>query len=564
MNNNPVNQTSTIAPVQNGNAQPAVYTQPQYAQQPVVYAQPEKKVNGRAKKLLENTTASKSWIIFILSLIYGAVFTGMLVSNEAKGAGLTLLVVLYYCFFTPFIAGGGGKARGSAWLLLVPVILLALSGALFASTAGRAVATLLMLVMMPMQLMLMGGCTQNRVVSFTGFIDIFRVFFGYTFANIGNAFRSLGKSDEKKGNGIKIFLGLIISIPVVIVLIAIFAGADAAFAHFVDKVAEFINFDFGELVADIIFGAILAVFIFSNVRTLRSGYSTDKREGRKIQIFDSVITPTVLFAAAAVYLIFVIFQIEYLFVGAELPAGLTYAEYAHKGAWDISLAIFFTFVVCAFIRAFAKRNDKGRVGVVLKVALSLITLATFVICISAFYRMFLYIGAYGLTTTRVAAVLFVAGLTLALVALVAAFWVDKIRIAPVTAAIVIACVCAFNLMNVDRVAAKVNVDRYIAGEEIDIEYIAEELSCGTMPEVKRLWENARDDETKELAEGLAAMYFYEGNIGYYTDAEAILGIELIDWTLDHEIGYSVYKEMGRPGRDALETLEDYCNRYHYW
>ncbi len=564
MNNNPANQTNSMQPVQTQNAQPVVYTQPVYTQQPVVYAQPEKKVNERAKKLFDNTTASKSWIIFILSLVYGTAFTGILLSSVAQGAGLTLMVVLYYCFFAPFIIGGGKKPRASAWLLLVPVILLALSVTLFASTAGRAVAVLLMLVMMPMQLMLMGGCTENRVVSFRGFMDIFRVFFGYTFANIGNAFRSLGKNDSKKGNGIKIFLGLIISIPVVIILISIFAGADAAFAHFVDKVAEFINFDIGELVFDIIFGAILAVFIFSNVLTLRSGYSTEKREGRKVQIFDSVITPTVLFAAAAVYLIFVIFQIEYLFVGAKLPAGLTYAEYAHKGAWDISLAIFFTFVVCAAIRAFAKRNDKGRVGVVLKVALSLITLATFVICISAFYRMFLYIGAYGLTTTRVAAVLFVAGLTLALLALVAAFWIDKIRIAPVTAAIVIACICAFNLMNVDRVVAKVNVDRYIAGKEIDIEYIAEELTCDTMPEVKRLWENARDEQTKELAEGLAAMYFYEGNIGYSIDSEPILGIDLVDWTVDHEIGYAVYKDMGRPNRDALETLEDYCNRYYYW
>ncbi len=578
MNNNPQNIQSNV-PV-NTNApqivpvqvqQPVVYTaQPQvvYAPQPVVHsAQPVKKQpSKRTKKLLENTSSVSSWMLFILSLIYGTLFTNILFSNGASGLGLTLLVIIYYCFFTPFIVTGGGKSRKTAWLLLAPVLVLAVSATLFASTAGRAVAILLMLVLMPMQLMLMGGCSQNRVVSFRGFTDIFRVFFGYTFANIGASFRSLGKNDgSKKGNGLKVFLGLVISIPVLIVLISIFASADAAFAHFVDTIVDFINLDLSELVADILIGAILAVFIFSNVLTLRSGYSTNKKEGKKIQIFDSVITATVLFAAAVVYLIFVFIQIEYLFVGAKLPADLTYAEYVHKGVFELSLAIFLTFVVCAAIRTWAKRNENGKVGIILRAALSVITLATFVICISAFYRIFLYIDAYGLTVSRVAAVMFILGMTLALLALVAGFWIDKLRIAPVVAAIVIFCICAFNIMNVDRVVAKVNVDRHIqSGKNIDIEYIAEELSCGTMPEIERLYNNAQDEQTKNLAEALIAMYYYDGSLNTWDGKVAIKDVDFADWTFDHQNGLAIYKAAGSPDRETIEYLEDFCNRYYYW
>ncbi len=567
MNNeqNNIQQTSVPAvPTQAQNVQPpVVYAQPQ----PVVQASPKKaKMSERAVKVMESTTGVSSWILFILSVIYGVLLSNILLTNGASGLGLTLLVVIYYCFFTPFIVTGKGKTRKTAWLLLIPILLLAVSAALFASTVGRFVIVLLMLVMMPMQLMLMGGCTQNRVVSFRGFIDIFRVFFGYTFANIGPAFRSLGKSDgKKKGNALKIFIGLIISVPVLLILISIFAGADAAFAHFVDKVIEFINFDFGELVFDIIFGSGFAIFIFSSVLTLRSGYSNEKREGKKIQIFDSVITSTVLFAAAAVYLIFVFIQIEYLFIGAKLPAGLTYAEYVHKGVFELSVAIFLTFIVCALIRAFAKKNENGKVAVILRAALSVIALATFVICLSAFYRIFLYIDAYGLTVSRVEAVMFILGLTLALLALVAAFWIDKLRIAPIVGTVVVCCICALGIMNIDRVVAKVNVDRYLEyGKEIDIEYIAEDLSCAVMPEVERLYNEARDDETKELAEGLIAMYYFDGSINSWSGRSSIRNIKLTDWTLDHHIGYSIYEAIGSPERESIEALEDFCNRYYYW
>lgn len=563
----PVQDQAMQAPPAQIPIQPMQAPPAQIPVQPIPVYQPVQRVNEasvqRTKKVLENTNGVSSWILFVLSLIFGAMFSGLMITNDSNGLGLTLIVIVYYCFFTPFIVTGGGKTRKSAWILLIPILLLALSATLFASLQGRFLAVLLMIVLMPMQLMLMSGCTQNKVVSFHGFIDIFKVFFGYTFANIATAFRTLGKTEgKKKGSGIKVIIGLLISIPVLIVLIALFAKADAAFAHMIKTIINFIEFDFGKLILDVMLGAVIAVFVFSGVLTLRSGHTPDKKEFKEVHWLDSTIASTVVFAAAAVYLIFVFFQIEYLFIGAKLPAGMTYAKYAHKGVAELSWAIFLTFIVCACIRVFAKRKENGKIPVVLRAALTLVTAATFIVCASAFYRIFIYIDAYGLTVTRVSAAFFIGGLTLSLVALVIAFWFDKLRIAPFVAAIVVACICGFNLINVDRVVAKVNVDRHLyQGKEFDFEYVYDDgLSCGIMPEVERLYKNSKDSETRELAEGLMAMYYYEGSWSEGGFIEPNVGLEFGDWTLDHQIAYEIYHANGSPKESSWDNFYNWYYR----
>lgn len=569
MNNYPngTNQTPQVvsnpvtpAPAQvSAPQQPVIYAQqPVYVQVPVQVPQQQGTpvVSERRRKLLENTSSVSSWILLVLSILYGAIFSAFMVTNTSGGLGLTLLVVIFYCLFTPFIVTGGGKTRKSAWLLLIPIVALAASATLFAGTAGRFLAVVLMLVLMPMQLMLMGGCTQNKIVSFSGFIDIFKVFFGYTFGNIGAAFTSLGKTEgKKKGSAIKVIIGLLISIPVLIVLIALFAKADAAFAHFVNTVVDFINFDLGKLIADILIGAVLAVYIFSNVLTLRSGHQPDKKEGKEIRWLDSTIAATVLFAAAAVYLIFVFIQIEYLFIGAALPAGMTYSEYAHKGVSELSWAIFLTFAVCAAIRFFAKKKENGKISAVLRAALTVVAAATFVVCLSAFYRIFIYIDAYGLTVARVSAVMFILVLTLSLAALVVAFWIDKLRIAPFVAAIVVGAVCVFNIINVDRLVVSVNVDRYLNdGKDFDFAYIYEDdLACGTMPEIERLYKNAKNEEHKKLAQGIMAMYFYDGTYDTLSNTELDFG----NWTFDHQRAYEIYLANGSPTKADRDYYYDW-------
>jgi hypothetical protein len=108
----------------------------------------------------------------------------------------------------------------------------------------------------------------------------------------------------------------------------------------------------------------------------------------------------------------------YLWGGASLPAGMTYAQYAHRGAYPlIGAALLAGIVALIVMRPVSARACPGAVR-----ALTLLFMAqTILLVVSAARRLALYVGVYALTPWRVAAFLWmglvVVGLTLIVVAI---------------------------------------------------------------------------------------------------------------------------------------------------
>ncbi|HOR13866.1 MAG TPA: DUF4173 domain-containing protein, partial [Clostridia bacterium] len=105
----------------------------------------------------------------------------------------------------------------------------------------------------------------------------------------------------------------------------------------------------------------------------------------------------ILCALLAVYMLFTLVQAVYLFGGHGLPEGLTYSEYAVEGFGQLLLVAIINYSVFAL---FLCNVQKGRL---LKGLLAFLLLATGIILASAFTRLLLYIGAYGLTFKRIQA-----------------------------------------------------------------------------------------------------------------------------------------------------------------
>jgi hypothetical protein len=100
---------------------------------------------------------------------------------------------------------------------------------------------------------------------------------------------------------------------------------------------------------------------------------------------------------------FVLVQATALFGGAQLvlnTAGLTYAQYARSGFWQLLVVTGLTLLVLAVAVRYAPRADRTD-RVVVRSLLGMLAVLTLVIVASALYRMAVYAQAYGLTRLRV-------------------------------------------------------------------------------------------------------------------------------------------------------------------
>jgi hypothetical protein len=103
----------------------------------------------------------------------------------------------------------------------------------------------------------------------------------------------------------------------------------------------------------------------------------------------------------------------YLWGGADLPEGMTHAEYAHRGAYPL---IATALLAGAFVLMAMRRGGPGDNSVVIRGLVHVWIAQNILLCLSAILRLDLYVEVYSLTELRVAA-----GIWMGLVAIGLAF-----------------------------------------------------------------------------------------------------------------------------------------------
>ncbi|MBF6170431.1 DUF4173 domain-containing protein [Nocardia blacklockiae] len=191
---------------------------------------------------------------------------------------------------------------------------------------------------------------------------------------------------------------------------------------------------------------------------------------------------TVLFAA------FVAAQLVALFGGddyVQRTAGLTYAEYARSGFWQLSAVTVLTLAVILSVLRWAAREAAADRRW-LRVLLCAVTVLTLVILASALGRMWTYQQAYGFTVLRllVETCELWLGVVYVLV-LVAVVRLELTWLPRVTVGTAMATLLALATLNPEGLIADRNIDRWQHGEELDTGYLAG-LSADIVPAVDRL------------------------------------------------------------------------------
>lgn len=190
----------------------------------------------------------------------------------------------------------------------------------------------------------------------------------------------------------------------------------------------------------------------------------------------------------AVFAVQTVLDIVYLWGGAALPDGMTYAEYAHRGAYPlVATALLAGLFVLITFRAGgpSEQSRPARVLVYLWIGQNIFLL------VSAAWRLDLYVEAYSLTRWRLAAGIWMLAIIIGFAWVVVRLaqarrnaWLLQVN---ALTALAIVYICAF--VDVDGQIARFNVRhcREIAGSgpPIDLNYL-ESLGPESLPAIQTL------------------------------------------------------------------------------
>lgn len=311
----------------------------------------------------------------------------------------------------------------------------------------------------------------------------------------------------KKGSAV--LLGLLIAVPVLAILIPLLISADAAFDALLQKLPDW---DFGELLSTVFCGAFLVCVLYvRGVALHRSSKVQEKRASGK-KGMSPVTVNTVLAAVALVYVVYLVSQLSYFFGGfmGLLPQEYTMAEYARRGFFEMAWICTINLSVMALAVGLVRKEPKAPLST--RLLCLFIGVVTLLLVITASAKMFLYIGAYGLTRLRVLTevIMIWLGITTALVTV----WLFMPKLPYMKAVLLCALVigAAVFWADVDTVTARYNVNAYLSGklETVDVGYLST-LGDGAVPYLQRLRIEADSETAERAGRAIEQRYIYSSD-----------------------------------------------------
>jgi hypothetical protein len=196
------------------------------------------------------------------------------------------------------------------------------------------------------------------------------------------------------------------------------------------------------------------------------------RPRRKLSLWEWTIPLGLL---DALFLAFVVVQLAVLFGGHDhvlRTAGLTYAEYARQGFWQLLAAAALTLAVVGAALLVADGPSRAR-RLLLRALLGGLCLLTLIVLASALHRLRLYEQAFGLTRLRLLAEALAVWLGSLLLLALAAGLLGRLgrQLPRIVVGGTAAALIAFSLANPDRLVAERNVERWRETGRLDLAYL---------------------------------------------------------------------------------------------
>ncbi|MBW4716366.1 DUF4173 domain-containing protein [Saccharothrix sp. SC076] len=291
----------------------------------------------------------------------------------------------------------------------------------------------------------------------------------------------------RSSGGPKLARPVVVTLLLLLVFVPLLAGADAAFAGVLGSaVPQGSAVPTAVLFVSVGVGVVACLYLLER-RPAEDGVSVLPRTFQRRDWALPVGALVVLFAG------FVAVQVTAILGGDAYvlrTAGLTYAEYARRGFWQLLAVTVLTLGVVAVAARFARVESPADRGW-LRALLGALCGLTLVIVVSALARMWFYQQAYGFTVLRVlvAACELWLGVVYLLV-LVAGVRLRGRWLARAVVGTGFAALLGLALLNPDRFIAERNIARWQDSGRIDTAYLSR-LSDDAIPAIATLPDDLR-------------------------------------------------------------------------
>jgi len=320
--------------------------------------------------------------------------------------------------------------------------------------------------------------------------------------------------------------GIAITLPVVVIFALLLASADPIFAGWRDAIEDLLsNWDFPRTV---FFFAVLSIVLGAYGFAAKGEDSVDLSatfSGEPARPWLGVTERLILIGSVTALLwVFLIVQVTYLF--GNLPqitgSGVTFADYARRGFAELSVVASASVVLILVSERYGHRDH--RAGLLRGITVALVVAVLFLLG-SAFHRVSLYEEAYGFTTARLYAQVYMVVVAVALFALVGELRgeIDTRRLFRRVAAVATVAFLVLIYWNHESWIAGRNIDRFATTGKLDVSYLVKDLSPNAVPVIVDRLAALPPATSAEIRSALATRYqnghrrlvgsWYEWNLG---------------------------------------------------
>jgi len=328
------------------------------------------------------------------------------------------------------------------------------------------------------------------------------------------------QNPQKSKRGLAILRGVLITIPLLLLFGLLLASADKIFSDMLGSAFDWLKFD----IFDNFIPHTLIIMLLTWLGAAALWHAMTKSEKQlAVQPDKPLFTPFLGMTETSIALIslnvlfafFLVVQFRYFFAGSANVSidGFTYAEYARRGFFELVAVALIASVLYFSLASFTKRDTQTKKRA-FSVMGGLLLAQVGVMLISAFQRLRLYEQAYGFTSLRLAAHVFMVFVGLLLLALIIMELTNSFRRLGL---VLMLGFLAFALvmvgLNEDALIAQQNLDRAVQGEKLDAAYLVHGLTNDSVPTLFRYMDDRElDPELQEKLQLVMACRY-----GYYKE-----------------------------------------------
>ena len=469
----------------------------------------------------------------MVNIIFGALFLSIWATILFFGKNIGLSVLLFIVPFIYILLNILEKKKKvkyrKARILILPIVLLASTYFIY----NNSLLNKLNLIVIPVLiLILIMELLEKDLKLYSRFERVIEIIFDpisyldITMKKCKEDIISKLNFKQKTNKNTNLGKAILITIPVVFVVILLLSTADDVFGElFVNifrKIVEFFgSFNLGGIIGRLVVIVCLFIYFAAFFDNLVSRYDDSaESSASNLNSNDNTTIKLLLGVLNIVYVIFCFIQIKSLFMKVNIE---DYSYYARKGFFQLMVVSFINFVIILIAKSYEKSKKSKYVNV-----MSIIMIVcTFIILLSAAYRMRLYEAAYGYTLLRL--LVYVALFTESILLIPTIIYViDKpINLVKSYFTITLVVYVCLNFMNLDNVIMKNNVDRYFVISSIDLPYLRKNTGTDGIKQITRILETEAVNQEqveiqikvkeyiKQIHDEISPMDFRDFNISKY-------------------------------------------------